>query len=104
MPVLKDFRNTRTITLPSFPDSKVVLYDSLLVGDMMNAGLKQTTDSVEQGIKIMPLIIKEWNFTNEKEEPLPITLENIGFLKQVDIIFLLNEFTKFSDENKKKEK
>jgi len=103
MPILKDFRFTKTVTLPSFPDSRVEIYDSLLVGDMMSSDIKASDDQVSQGIKVLPKFIKSWNFTNEAGEPLPIDTANIGFLKEEDVAFLITEITAFAKENKKKE-
>lgn len=102
MPVLKDFRQTKNISLPSWPDSKVEIYDSLLVGQMVGLNLKDNTE-IQMGIKTLPLFIKSWNFTNEQGKDLEINQENFGFLKEEDLVFLVNEITAFAKEGKKKE-
>lgn len=103
MPILKDFRNTKTITLPSFPDSKVEVYDSLLVGQM--AKLQSNTDAsqIEAGINSLHFFIKSWNFTDEAGNVLPVTTENLTFLKEDDVVYLLNEITAFAKDGKKKD-
>lgn len=103
MPVLKDFRNTKTLTLPSYPDSKVEVYDSLLVGQMASLYPDKDKTEIEFGIGSLHLFIKAWNFTDDEQKVLPITTENLGFLKELDLIFLLNEITAFAKEGKKKD-
>jgi hypothetical protein len=85
MPTLKDFRKVVEVTLPSFPDSKVEVYQGILVRDL--GGINSTTidGSVETILKILPKVIKSWNFTDDKGEPLAITVENIGLLQAVDL-------------------
>jgi hypothetical protein len=100
MPVLKDFRQTREIVLPSFPDSKVVIYDSLLVGDA--ATIDFNGGEAKSSFEILPKIIKSWNFTDESGKDLEINLENLSFLKVEDVTYLLEQFTSLSNEVKKK--
>jgi len=100
MPILKDYRKTKVITLPSFPDSKIEVYDSVLVGELAKFGSSENT--VESAIKQLPYLIKSWNFTDEAEKLLPITKENLGFFKAEDLTFILNEIGEFSKEAKKK--
>lgn len=102
MPTLKDFRTTKKIVLPTFPDSEVEIYDSLLVGDMVGFSGKFEEANVEAMIAFVPKMIKSWNFTDEKGETLPISSDNLGFLKAEDLTFLLQEITNFANEAKKK--
>lgn len=101
MPVLKDFRTTKTIELPNFPESKVEIYDSLLVGEMVGIDYK-SDNQIKQVIDALHLFIKSWNFTNEAGETLPITTESLGFLKAEDVQFLGEQIVEFSNEVKKK--
>ncbi|HEX5429855.1 MAG TPA: hypothetical protein VFX17_02115 [Patescibacteria group bacterium] len=106
MPVLQDFRNTKLIVLPSYPDSKVEIFDSLLVGELAKfSGRKIGTDEerFELGLDVLPKLIKSWNFTDESGQPLLITKENLSFLKKDDIEYITSEVTKFLGENKKKD-
>lgn len=102
MPVLKDFRATKEISLPSFPDSKVVIYDSMLVGEMTAIDFKSENE-FEQIIQSLPLFIKSWNFTDEAGVTMEINKENLGFLKIEDVQFLGDSIMAFSAELKKKE-
>lgn len=100
MPVLKDFRQTKELTLPSYPDSVIVVYDSLLVGDYRGVNVNET-NQIEQGIELLPRFIKSWNFTDENEVLLPINKESILFFTANDLQFLMNEIQKFGREVKK---
>lgn len=113
MPRLKDFRNTKTISLPNWPDSKVEIYGALTVGQLDEAqeGLDENkeegiTKKIQHTLEKLPLFIKSWNFTepdaNGVDQPLPITKENLGFLMQEDFVYLSTEINKFADELKKK--
>lgn len=99
MPILTDIRKTRELSLPSYPDSKVVIFPSFLVGDLTEVDL--TDDSLKNGVKTLAHIIKEWNFTDEEGKVLPITEENINKLASVDVDFILKEIKIFAEEEKK---
>ena len=102
MPILKDFRETKTIELPNWKDSKVEIYDSLLVGDMAKMDTK-SNNPVEQVINSLHLFIKSWNFTDEGGQTLEITRENLNFLKAEDITVISNAITELNAEVKKKQ-
>lgn len=103
MPVLKDFRPTKTLTLPSFPESRVEVYDSLLVGEVAVLSGADTENKILFGLRMLPHYIKAWNFTDEAGVVLPIDEKNLGFLKEDDVVFLLNEIAAFAVEGKKKD-
>ncbi len=90
--VLKDTRKVVEVTLPSFPESKIAVYQDLLFGDMKELE-KATTDS-ERGLVSMRLLIKDWNFTNEKGEKLLVTEENLEKLPVKDLTVLLEKARK----------
>jgi hypothetical protein len=101
MPKLYDIRSTKTIELPSYPGSKVEIYDSLLVADMANVDFKEN-NQIKLTLDLLPKFIKSWNFTDEAEKALEITKENMGFLKQEDVKFMVDEITVLSQTSKKK--
>lgn len=101
MPKLTDFRKTKIVELPSYPDSKVEIYDSILVGDAFNAN-KMQGNELAVIVEVLPKLIKSWNFTGEDDKPLEITRDNINFFKADDVAFLLKTITDFANENKKK--
>jgi hypothetical protein len=102
MPILKDFRPVKIIELPSYPDSKVEVVDSLLVGELvaMNPDEK---NPIKVAMDVLPKLIKSWNFTDEEGKALAITAENLGFLKPDDVQFLLEQIKIADAQGKKKD-
>lgn len=86
MPKL-DIRQTKEIKLPSYSDSKVILYDRILVGDLVK--VQDIENDTERGIAILVFLIKEWNFTDKSDKLLPINKENIGLLPVEDMTVLM---------------
>ena len=102
MPQL-DVRKTSEISLPSFPDSKVILYDRILAGGMER--IMEAKTDFERGLIALQEIIKDWNFTDEKGNKLEVNLENLRRLPMEDLTFLMDKvrdfFTKLEKEGKK---
>ena len=94
MPELKDFRQTKKITLPSYKDSELEIYDSLLAGDTFE--ISKITDEWESNLLMLTRIIKDWNFTDNKDNKMAITIENLKILKMEDLVSLIQELTNFS--------
>lgn len=102
MPILKDFRQTKEISLPGYPDSKVVIFASLLAGDMIGLDTNlPDLSSQAQAFEFLPKYIKEWNFEREAGVPLEINKEGISLLTISDLTFLANSIQEFSKEVKK---
>jgi len=99
MPQLKDFRKVETIELPSFPDSKVNIYDSLIFGDML--GLDEIENPTEKNILMITRLIKSWNLTDSKDVVLPITSENIKKLPINDSNLLIQKLVSALEIKKK---
>jgi hypothetical protein len=97
--ILKDSRPTKEIELPSYKGSKVVVYPSLLVGDAMMTA--KPTDEVQFGMESLTKLIKSWNFVDEKQVDLPITLDNLKILNISDLEYLMKQVTEFALEVKK---
>lgn len=102
MPVLKDFRHTKEITLPSYEDSRVVVYHSLLAGDSDLIVELQRELKPSKVLLLLPKLIKEWNFTDEGGNVLPITPENINLLGDDDLKFIIDQVQEFAESLKKK--
>jgi len=98
MPKLTDIRQTKEITLPSYPDSKVVIYDSMLMKDSLGI----TEEDKKNPVGLLKHMIKEWNFTGEDDKILPVNDQNVGLLKAEDATILVQEIAKFTEESKKK--
>lgn len=103
MPIFKDVRKTVEVFLPSYPDSKVVLYESLLFGQVNELNDEKLTD-VTRGVLSLKHLIKSWNFTDEKEKALPVTVETLNQFPIDDLTFLLNKVSDFFTKGKKEKK
>lgn len=104
MPVLTDSRRTVEITLPSYEDSKVVVYETVLVKDFSNiAGLKEEEATTQEMLDVISHYIKSWNFTNEEGKDLEVNAENLGLLKAEDVLFLMEEIAKIAEQSKKED-
>lgn len=102
MPKLQDLRQVKEISLPSYPDSKVEIYDSLLVKELKSIDYNGE-NTLQALIAMLPKIIKSWNFVGDDDQPLPVTSDSLGLLKQIDLQFLLDEINNFNAEIKKKQ-
>jgi len=102
MPQL-DVRKTIEISLPSFPDSKVILYDRILAGGMER--IMEAKSDFERGLIALQEMIKDWNFTDENGNKLEVSLENLRKLPMEDLTFLLDKvrdfFSKLEKEGRK---
>lgn len=100
-PVLKDIRGTKTISLPGYEGSSVVLYDSVLVGDAMQIEKMTKESSPEQLIQTLPVFIKSWNFNGEDGKPMPIDAKSIGLLSIEAVTAIAEEVSKLVEGKKK---
>jgi len=100
---LKDLRPTKTIALPSFEGSEVVIYGAFVAGDIfdMPEGFDDKNPRREHLVKLLPKIVKSWNFMDESDADIPVTEEALRSLPPEDLVHLLNEFVDFQQEVKK---
>jgi hypothetical protein len=102
--IFSDIRKTISVSLPSYPESEVIMYESLLFGEVSQMN-KSTGDDADKGLLSLQFLIKEWNFTNELGEKLPVSVEVLNSFSVEDITFLLKTvtdlFTKEAEEKKK---
>lgn len=96
--VFQTNRPTKVVELPSFPGSKVEVYASLLARDLIGLSGK---DDVSVGFATIHKFIKSWNFTDEKDQDLPINEESILNFSATDLSFLMGEITQFAGLEKK---
>ena len=102
--IFSDNRKTISISLPSYPESEVIMYESLLFGQVSQLN-KVVGDDTDKGLLSLQFIIKDWNFTDENGVKLPVTVENLNKFSVEDITVLLKTvsdfFTKEAEEKKK---
>ena len=96
--IFRDSRKTVEVELPSFPGSKVVIYSTLLIGDLEGIDTK-SADTL--GLKSLPKLIKEWNFTDEKGVDLAINEENLKKMPATDVNVLVQKMIELNSAEKK---
>lgn len=78
---------TQKIKLPSNPEYWVEVKVDARYGDIMRAGAVKkdgTPDMIASSQGVLLQMITDWNLTDEKDEKLEITLENIYKLEPKD--------------------
>jgi len=99
--ILRDIRKTVDISLPSFPESKIVLYDGLLFGQMKKIG--EAKEDMDRGILVLQYLIKDWNFTDEAGKKMVVDEKNLNILPIKDLQILMEKAnTLLEDITKKK--
>jgi len=98
--ILKDVRKTVELSLPSFPESKVVLYDGLLFGQIKK--IVEAKEDMDRGILVLQYLIKEWNFTDEKGNTLEINETTLSQFPLKDLTILMERANKILEDISKK--
>jgi len=91
---------TRKITLPNYKDSEVVIYKQAPYKALI--GLDENTTNAEAVERFLPDIIVDWNFTDEDNNKLEITYDNLLKLPAEDVDYLIQECIKSSVSTLKK--
>lgn len=99
-PIFEDIRKTIKVKLPSFPTSKIVLWEDLLGYQSKEVSLIK--DDFDAGLLTLKFLIKEWNFVDKEDKSMPINEKNLGQLPQKDLAFLFTEIFSIIRERKKK--
>ena len=105
MPKLQDTRETLKLSIKSIEGSEIILKDGLLAGDMSFVYGDETTNDVERGLRALSTMIVSWNLTDEKDQPIPASLDNIRKLTLAQIEGLLTQtsYGEIAKEVKKKQ-
>lgn len=85
MPVLRDSRQTKVVTLTALEGGEVTVYQSVLAGDIDRIYKENGTGGETNILLMLSIIIKEWNLTDEEGTVLPITRENVAKLDARDL-------------------
>lgn len=97
-----EVRKTSEVVLPSYPDSKVILYDRILAGGMER--IMEAKTEFEKGLIALQEIVKDWNFVDEEGKKLEINLENLRRLPLEDLTFLMDKVRDFFTQQEKEGK
>lgn len=99
--ILNDFRKTVELELPGYPGSKLTMFQGILVKDLGDVPLIDEKSTVNDIVKVLPKLIKEWNFTDEGGNALPITAENLTLLTVEAIEAIVKQVQLIGKETKK---
>ena len=97
--ILSDIRKVTKVSLPSFPESEVELYEGLLFGQMKE--LERAKSDMDKGILALQLMIKDWNFVDEKKEKMAVNRESLNKLPMQDLTFLMDKVKVFFSQTEK---
>lgn len=81
---------TKEITLPN-SGAKVNIRKGLTFGTTLEMG--KFEDNVEANLFLVEKMVVSWDFTDDKDKPLPVTIDNIKELSPEDGNFIVTEVT-----------
>jgi len=97
---LKDIRGVFELTLPSFPKSKIEMYDGLLFGQMKQIG--KAKDDFDRGILVLQHIIKSWNFVDKEGKELEVNEKTLNQFPLQDLKIMMDKANEILEKNLKK--
>jgi len=104
-PVLKDLRGTKTISLPGYENSEVVIYDGILIDSFSKVqkllGATPETMDVASLKEALVLMIASWNFVDAQDKPIPVSAEAMSLLNIDALTFLVSEIAATINDKKK---
>ena len=92
-------QDTREITLPE-SGAKLTIFTKLTFGSVLESQISLEENDKLSSLKAASLLIKDWDFTDEKENKIEINSENILLLSNVDGQYLISELNKIFQEKK----
>ena len=102
MPQLKDTREILKLSIKSIEGSEITLKDGLLAGDINFVYGDGMISDTEKALRVLSKMIIKWNLTDDKDQPLPITLDNVKRLNIKDMMEVIDQ-TAYGKEGKKLE-
>lgn len=85
MPILKDTREVKNIKLPKCGIT-IKIRDGVLASDIEE--IEKEASEIRQMLVLFTRVIEDWDATDENEQILPITVENVNFFGIEDIKFI----------------
>lgn len=95
MPKIQDAFKSIEISLPSYPDSKIKLNTKIQIKHLLEA---EKMEQAELAIYLASKMILEWNFDDEKGQPLPINEQNLSLFPAEDLQYILDKITPFIEK------
>lgn len=102
MPKIQDAFKTIIVSLPSYPESQVEIKTNISMGELVESD--KIENGLEKTIAIAAKMIVKWNFKDENENDIPVSLEIINQLPAIDITFLLDSITPYIQKKTQSEK
>lgn len=97
MPIFK--QEEREIILPD-SGAKLQVYTKFSYGMILEIQNKEVGNDNDAKLEMAVLLIKDWDFTNEKGEKVEINLANLKSLSSTDGNFIITEMNKLLVEKK----
>lgn len=103
MPILKDFRQTKKITLKNHEGGEIEIFNSVLARDSDGlTELQENPGKISLLLDALPKFIKSWNFQDDKGVLLPINGDNLNLFSMDDLTEIVDAIKDFSESLKKK--
>jgi hypothetical protein len=96
MPKIQDAFKTIKVALPSYEGSEVELKTNLSVSDLIES--EKIENSFEKSVYLISQAIVGWNFQDEEEKEVPVSIDTIKQLPAADLGFLFKELTPFLEQ------
>lgn len=106
MPKINDAIKSEKVELPSYPGSSVEI-ETITAGKMLEVEKEASggdLSDTQRGVFVLFKAINSWNFTDENNQPLPLTMENFNKLPIKDFEFLSEKIMPQSKKNYLKQK
>ena len=85
MPILKDLRDIKNIKLPK-SGITVKVRDGVLANDIEE--IEKEKSEIRQILVLLTRIIDDWDATDDHDQKLPVTVENVNLFSIDDIKFI----------------
>ena len=85
MPILKDIRDVKNIKLPK-SGITVKVRDGVLANDIEE--IEKENSDIKQVLVMLTRIIEDWDATDDREQKLPVNIDNVNLLCIDDIKFI----------------
>lgn len=82
---------TKTVTIPEYPGSEIVMYTKPTWGSYRK--VKKDMTEQEMASIILPPAIVSWNFNDQDDNPLPINEDSISRMPLDLVVAMLNEIS-----------
>lgn len=94
MPILKDTREIKNIKLPKCGIT-IKIRDGILASDI--EAVEKEESEIKQILVLFTRVIEDWDATDEKEQKLPITIDNVNLFGIEDIKFIQDNLSFVKD-------